>query len=345
MASEFVGAPPERRRFLLLWPNSRLLDKDWIRAKPGKIKYGWYAFRRLMSRIATSMSEDQKFSVSGLLRWGFRSTLLVLIALVPVIFAKIVVPALKLPPVPDTASTNPYYQAGLLFTLLIVKQLDDRIRAFRKIDDGRLKSLKTLAVSLDSAIGEIERQIRQFDDAPDGKARMDAFLEHALKCVEATVQLCTDKTDHGHFCVTLLTFENETEMLVRARSVIDGRPAGTPVKLGNNVIAYLVAKYAQKDAFVIHDFKRVAKFRKQNPIRYESLSTLGPPPYRSILFLPLPLAKIDKNQGRKGVVTIDCPYAYAFLGLDDRIVIRISPYLHLLNVMLARHAFGIQPEA
>ena len=205
-----------------------------------------------------------------------------------------------------------------------------------------MTSLQHLSVSLDSAIGEIERQIVQFDDTDAGRERMNAFLDHALNCIEATVQLCTDRVDEKYCCVTLLTFEDNDQMLIRARSTNDRR-CGVYIPQ-NETFAALAARYA-KNGFVIHNFKCTKWFRKQTLVPFRSLTSPGEPPYRSILFLPLPLTTIDGDQVIKGVVTVDSAAPYEYLGKDMAIFIRVQSYLRLINVMLRNHAFGIQPEA
>lgn len=319
-----------------------LSDKEWIQAKPSKLRYTGYAVLRVCARTGGRIFASNVALGTVLLRL-VRVALIATISLVPVIFAKLVAPALGLPPAPETAESNPYYQAGFLFALLVIKSAIDRLQSLRKSAAERLLSLRHLSISLESAIAEIERQIRQFDNTPEGMVKMDAFLQHALKCIEATVQLCTDNTDARYFCVTLLTFENSEQILIRARSTNE-RAYGMAIP-AENTFAYMAAKYAP-NGFVIHDFKRHRWFQKKKPVPFRGLSSpQEEPPYRSILVLPLPAVAIaGQNFGRKGVVTIDSAAPYEFLGKEMVILIRVAAYLHLINIMLRNHAFGIEPE-
>lgn len=140
----------------------------------------------------------------------------------------------------------------------------------------------------------------------------------------------------------MLTFEANGLVKIRARSTVE-RPIGAQISQ-EDTFAYLAAKYA-RDSFSIQNFRWASWFRKGRAVEYRGLSSPGPPPYESILILPLPtVAIVGQNQRRKGAVTIDAARPYEFLGKEVTILIRVQAYLHLVNLMLTNHDVGIEPE-
>jgi len=284
-----------------------------------------------------------KFVFGAVLMRLLQLGLVATISFAPLIFEKIIVPYMgwNIPPSTSPA-TNPYYLAAFLFVLQIAKFSLDNLKAGRADEEERLRNLQDLAVALDLTVGVIERQITTFASEPARQIEISAFLQHALKCIEATIKLCTGSLDDRYCCVTLMTFEPGDRMQVRSRSRV-GRAVGRYFP-NSEVIACLAGKYAI-DLGVIHNFRMASFFRKANPVKYRSLTSLGKPKYESILFLPLPAVIVPGgNQIRKGVVTVDAARPYEFLGKELDILIRVQAYLHLINVLLTNHSVGIEPE-
>ena len=317
-------------------------DKDWVRIQPGTVKHALYMLHSLGYRLIPP-SFSASFTLGQLVLGGTQISLVALIALVPVIFAEVVAPAAGLVPPPSSPATNPYYQAALLFALMVAKVGVDRLRTYATVRQEHIRSLRHLAVNLNATIGEIERQIVQFSNSPQGAARIDQFLQHALKCIEATVMLCTGKTDPRYCCVTLLTFEVGDQLHIRSRSTVE-RAIGAFIPQ-DNTFSFLAAKYA-KNSLVVHNYRWAGWFRKERPVNYKSLTSPGKPLYESILILPLPEVTIaGQNRRIKGTVTIDSARPYEFLGKDLAITISVGAYLHLINLMLTNHTVGIEAEA
>jgi hypothetical protein len=245
-----------------------------------------------------------------------------------------------------TATLTNYaiYQGGVLIVAQLLKLILDRIKIARRVSSERLRSLFELSVALGQAIGVIRQQIESYSGTPEANATRDAFLAHALKCIESTVKLCTDNMDDRYCCVTLLTFESNDMVKIRARSTVAGRPIGGEIPQ-TQTMAYGAAKYAQQCQCVNH-FKLAAKVDKANHLEYRALSIAQPPPYESILLLPLPSVTVTgQNQPiRKGVVTVDSARPYEFLGKEVDILVRVQAYLDIINVMLTNHGVGVQPE-
>lgn len=330
------------RRFRWL-SKATISEREWVQAKPGKFKYFCFSIARLWYRIFPSFSKS--FTISGFLIGLGRLSLVILIALVPII-----VGALSGSDFSGSDKTaigfakNPIYQAMLLVLLQFLKIVLDRLKMHRTIKNDRLRSLSDLSVALSAALQIVERHIRALARGQRAQAELDSVLGQALKCVEATVKLCTDNLDDRYCCVTLLTFEPNDQVKVRARSLASRR-TGAFIDRGQT-IAYSVALYAS-NAKAINHFKREARIRKENTLNYRSISIPGRPPYESILALPLPSVSNPAQTGeeiRKGVVTIDAALPYEFLGRETEIVIRVQPYLELINLILSNHNTGIQPE-
>jgi hypothetical protein len=217
------------------------------------------------------------------------------------------------------------------------------LRTGRAETDERARNLQDIAIALDTTVGAIERKIKEFVVDPASEARISSSIQHALKCIEATVRLALGTMDDRYCCVTLLTFEAADQVQIRSRSRIER-------KIGNLVhrdetMAYLAAKYVAEVA-VLHHFRHASLIRGTFVLKYRSLSSAGGPKYQSILFLPLPAVPVTgQNPIRKGVVTIDSAKPYAFLGKEIEIAVCIQAYLHLINLMLTGHGVGIEPEA
>lgn len=326
----------------LIWWQKPLGDKEWIRrSRPGGLKYVGYAIIRLLYRTFPDAFRTH-FTLGGLLIWLVQIGLVALISFIPVIFAVIIAPMMGLKVgAADSPTTNPYYQAGLILVLQVAKIVLDKIKSSHAEADERLRNLQDLAVALDESIGAIERQIREFASDSASQADIYAFLQKALKCIDATVRLCTGNLDDRYCCVNLLTFEPNDKLKITARSRVE-RPVGHLVSQGETM-AYLAAKYTSELA-VIHNFRCAARFRKAKPIAYRSLTSLGKPQYESILFLPLTPVTIGNKTIRKGVVTIDAARPYEFLGKELDILIRVKAYLHVISIMLTNHTAGVEPE-
>jgi hypothetical protein len=316
-----------------------LSDKDWIRSKPTGLKYVIYAILRFFYRLIP----DAHFTLATLLVAVFQIVLVALISFVPVIFELVIAPRLGIViPKHDAVVANPYYQALLLFILQVAKFALDRLKANAFSRNERMKNLLDLCVALDATVGVIERQIAAFANGPVNDAEINSFLQHALKCIESTVRLCTEGVDDRFCCVTLMTFEAGGRIQIRARSRIE-RPIGKIVPQ-EEAMAYLAAKFVP-DYAVVHNFKLASWFKKALPVQYRSLSSLGKPKYESILFLPLPPVSVPNgNQIRKAVVTIDAARPYEFLGKEIDILIRVQAYLHVINMMLVNHGVGVEQE-
>lgn len=330
-------------RFLDRLFGKTLTEKEWIRQRTGKIRYAWRTLLRAGYRFLPAFSRS--FTIGGFLLGLARIFLLVLISIVPIVFAR-----LFSMPTPQGGGNNCNGSCESILPTLTLAVLQflkiglDRLKLYRTVRKERLRGLADLSVALSATIGALEREIKAISKTGDSKARLDAVLGHALKCVETTVKLCTDNMDDRYCCATLLTFEANEGIIVRARST-QSRPAGKRFDR-NETIAHSVARFA-KDSFAIHHFKKVVRTRKENSLTYTGLSQPGKPPYESILALPLPPVTIsaqDRPRIRKGVVTIDAALPYEFLGRETEIVIRVQAYLELINLILTNHLVGVEAE-
>ena len=321
----------------------KLTEKEWINRRTGKFSYAWWTFRRAGFRVIPAFSRS--FTIGGFLLGLARLCLLVLISVVPIVFARwFQIQTSQVSSTIASAAANPYYQALTLAALQFLKIGLDRLKLYRTVKKERLRGLADLSVALSATIGALEKEIRSISKTGDSKARLDAVLTHALKCVETTVKLCTDNMDDRYCCATLLIFEEGDQIRVMARSM-QTRPAGKSFDR-SEAIAHSVARFA-KDSFAIHHFKRVVRVRKENALTYRGLSQPGKPPYESILALPLPPVTIpaqNRPRIRKGVVTIDASLPYEFLGRETEIVVRVQAYLELINLILTNHLVGVEPE-
>ena len=329
---------------LVLRTRDPITDKDWIRLKPKGLEYAWCAIARVWYRVAPEFFST-KFSIGGAIKAALQVSLVIATVFIPFAFAKWLAKPMGVPDKDIPALTNfALYQAALIALVQFLKFFLAKTQAFKRAEKERLQSLFEISVALGQAIGVISEQIEKFAGTAEAAAKRDQFISNALKCIEATVKLCTGNLENERYCcVTLLTFEDGDRVMIRARSNIAGRPVGGLFpQVGT--IAFAAGKYAHQCA-TIHNFKKATKMNRQNPLAYRALSIQQPPPYESILVFPLPPVEIPgQNQRRKGVVTIDTARPYEFLGQDAIILTRVQAYLDLLNLMLTNHNHGIVPE-
>jgi hypothetical protein len=320
----------------------RLSDKDWVQAKPGRLKYAAYALARLAYR-AIPIALSTQFTIGGALVWLTRLGLLALIAFVPVIFPLFVAPLFGAAKPADTSlSANGGYQALLLGTLLATKLVLDRLTARRVARQDRLRSLANISTALSATLNVLQDQIGQFAKTGKSKAQIDGVLQYTLLCIESVVRIYSERGDERYCSVSLLTIEPNGKVKIRARSNLE-RPVGKVISQ-RETYAFLAAQYA-RETFVIHNFRWAKWFHKQRGISTQGLSSPTTPPYRSILILPLPAVTIaGGNQIRKGAVTIDTARPFEFLGRDLAILARVHAFLELINLMLTNHNTGVVPE-
>ena len=211
-----------------------------------------------------------KFTIPGTAWWLAQATLVIVIAILPIMFAKFVAPMMGV-----TANksgemlSNSYYQAFALGVLQIAKLILDKLKKHSTINRDRQRSLLELSVALAGTIGIVEKQITSFAKSRHAAAQLNGFLNHALKCIEATVQLCTDNLEHDYCGVTLLTFEQNGMVEIKARSKVS-RPIGTQIPQAET-LAWPVARYSQQ-VFVISHFRKEAKISKETQLKYRGLS-------------------------------------------------------------------------
>lgn len=329
---------------LIFWRKDKppITEKEWVLASLGWAKYAHYAVQRYGYRL---WPEFRKITFLNFLLVVAQLVLVIAAVFTPLAFAKFVAPALGVPPDEVTKwTTIAFYQTLILATVAALRALVDVVKSYDGRAKERLRNLFEISVALEQAIDVISQQIESFSKTPAAQEKRDAFMANALKCIEATVRLCTENNDKQYCCVSLLTFEPGGEVKVRARSDSAGRRVGGRFSQ-ETTIAWSAAKYA-KQSFTIYYFKKASKIRKINKLEYRSLSNNGKPLYESILALPLPPVVIpgQNKKMRKGVVTIDSGLPYEFLGKEADILSRTQAYLNLINLMLTSHHQGIEPE-
>lgn len=328
--------------FSILGVKHPITEKDWVLTNLGRTRSAYYALRRRLYRLGP---EFKKITVSSALLLVIQIVLVIVGVFTPLIFAKYVAPWLGVPPdkVKDWTEIA-VYQTAVLASVQVFRFFVDKIKTYDGRAKKRLRNLFEISVALGQAIDVISQQIESFSKSREAEEKRDAFMAHALKCIEATVRLCTENNDERYCCVTLLTFEPNGRVKVRARSNTAGRRVGGDFAQ-ETTIAWSAAKYA-KQSFTIYHFKKAAKINKINKLEYKGLSLDHSPPYESILALPLPPVTPPGQTSpiRKGVVTIDSELPYEFLGKDAIILSRTQAYLDLINLMLTSHDQGIEPE-
>lgn len=317
-------------------------EQDWVLQRLSWSTYALYAVRRRIHRLWPQFKRITFLSVVLL---SLQIILTVAAIFTPLVFAKYVAPYLDVPPDKVSEWTKfACYQTATLAVVAILRFLVDKIKSYDGRNKERLKNLFEVSVALGQAIGVVSEQIQSFSKSPAAQEKRDAFMTHALKCIEATVRLCTGNNDERYCCVTLLTFEGNGKVRVRARSNAAGRPVGGEFRQ-EDTIAWSAAKYG-KQSFTIYHFRKASKINKINRLEHKALSIDKAPPYESILALPLPSVPVpgQTNPIRKGVVTIDSELPYEFLGKEADILPRTQAYLDLINLMLTSHQQGIEPE-
>lgn len=309
-------------------------EKDWVRSEPCFLARMWQHVERFVRRSLPGVFSAE-LTVGGIFLFLAQAAVLAGIALTPVAFAAAFPAKEGETGIPASA----WWQSLLLLGLQVAKFSLEKIKTKGADHRHKMQHLSDMSVSLTKAIGHIARSIRS---NPRSSQDTEHLLHHALTCISSIVKLCTNNNDDRYFCATLLTFEGDGSVQVRARSA-SHRPTGKTVPQ-EETIAYWVSKYGAENK-VVHDFP--AECRKHNfrMLNYKSLSTPTPPPYVSILLLPLPTVRLEGlGEVRKGVVTIDAGKCYEFLGSETAIQVRVGGYLELINVLLMGHNTGVQPE-
>jgi hypothetical protein len=318
-------------------------EKQFFQAKISGAQYAFYWLLKLFWRL-TEKPRTQ-ISLLGLLAAALRILLICTIGFLPIIFARFIAPYLHLP---DTqiASLNKvaYIQTTILVLAQVFKFLLDKAQAYRAEQKDQLRNLLEMSVALSQAVAVISQQIESYANSAAAAATRDQFLGDALKCIEACVKLCTGNLKDRFCCVSLLTFEANGNVKIRARSSPAGRPVGGEYPQ-EETMAYVAARYTTQSV-AVHDFKRAAGQFSWKCFKYRGLSLPGKPPYSSILILPLPPTRVpgQNHAIRKGVVTIDAGRRYEFLGRDTDILPRVSAFLDLINLMLNSHTSGVKLE-
>lgn len=309
-------------------------EREWVLAEPGFFGRMWQYVMRLVRHSLPGMFSAE-LTVGGILLFLALAAVLAGIALTPVAFAAVFPAKEGELGIPASA----WWQTAILLVLQVAKFSLEKIKTRGANHRHKMQHLSDMSVSLTKAIGHIARSIRA---NPRSTQDTEHLLHHALTCISSIVKLCTNNNDDRYFCATLLTFEPDGSVQVRARSS-SHRPTGKTVPQ-EETIAYWVSKYGAENK-VVHDFPSECRQHNLRMLNYKSLSTPTPPPYVSILLLPLPPVRVDGlGEVRKGVVTIDAGKCYEFLGSETAIQVRVGGYLELINVLLMGHTTGVQPE-
>lgn len=309
-------------------------EREWVLLKPCFLSRIWHGVLRFLRNSLPGMFSAE-LTIGSILLLLAQFAVWTGISMMPVAFAALFPAKEGEAAIPASA----WWQALLLLGLQIAKYSLEKIKVSGAGQRHKMQHLSDMSVSLTHAIGYISRSFRA---NPRSGQDVEHLLHHALTCIACIVKLCTNNNDERFFCVTLLTFEADGTAKIRARSG-SHRPTGKSVPQ-EETIAYWVARHGGENR-VVHDFPAEGRKHNLKMLSYRSLSTATPPPYVSILLLPLPRVPVDgSGKVRKGVVTIDAGKSYEFLGRETAIQVRVGGYLELINVLLVGHNAGVQPE-
>lgn len=309
-------------------------EKDWVLSEPCFVGRWWLSIQCFFLRTLPGLFSAE-LTVGGILLLFVRLAVLAGISLTPVAFAAFFASAQGAASIPASA----WWQALMLAALQVARYFLDKIDVKSPAHRHKMQNLSDMSVSLAHTIGHISKVMRT---NPRTSQDIEHLLHHALSCISAIVKLCTENNDDRYFCVSLLTFEADGTACVRARS-LSTRPTGKRVPQ-EETIAYWVSRYGVENK-AVHQFGSECRRHNLKMLTNKSLSlAASPPPYVSILLLPLPPVSVDGNLVRKGVVTIDAGKPFEFLGNETAIQVRVGGYLELINVLLMSHPTGVQPE-
>lgn len=218
------------------------------------------------------------------------------------------------------------------FTLVVVVfmvyiWLYDQLSRKRRLNRRQRESEQMLALRQTEAIEQMSRFIKTEDNVHS--AEKDKIICALLNCIDRHTQAFLKGNNEQYFQATLMAFNKDQETVFLGWRAHSTRTIGKSVP-SVKTAAYYVAK-ARQSSKTIHDLKTSEVFE------FEGLSVSGPPPYRSILLIP-----VTKDHICKGVISIDASAPYEFWGArENDLIVEIMPYVRLISLFLDDDKYGL----